>query len=201
MNDELTGQLAASGWRIPTALQSHLWLKTDHETVRVKGDVGLFTLTVPAKRLDILVGEGDNSTRLARLHWNADSLEWHGAIRLGGQVESLTVLQVGRQVVTAATVVGSLLKWRATPYVTAGRRGIHDVSPDSYDEGILADSETITTWIMPEDSPLSSMMESALLNNTRVWLRGQVAENNSPWYSEFAVPLVLERATLFADLR
>ncbi|MEL7235515.1 MAG: hypothetical protein AAGK74_13525, partial [Chloroflexota bacterium] len=65
MNDELSAQLTRIGYRIPTYLQPHLTIVTEHDTLKTEGEPGLFQLNVPAPELDLYAG-GEDGVLLRR---------------------------------------------------------------------------------------------------------------------------------------
>lgn len=201
MSNALTTHIASSGWKIPAYLQSHLYVETPHETVQAKGDVGLFTLTQATDTLDLVMG-GAGGTRIARLAWQHGGLGWRGDVRIGGMVDSMTLLTVNEQPLSAANVAGLLMKPNARPCVNAGKRGIADMEPMSYREGLfsLDDDEQLTTWVMPEGGGFAAMLESAMFNSSKVWMVGEVATEGSGLHTHFALPLVLQQLTVFSEM-
>ena len=66
-------------------------------------------------------------------------------------------------------------------------------------QGLADDvTESATTWLVGEESPLMSFAHDALLNGLRLWLIGKLAEEESGWDRFFGLPLMLESITVFA---
>lgn len=197
MNDELTGQL---GRIIPEYAQTALWLETDSGAVQTEGETGLFQLDVPAPALTLRWGHKAGPA-LARLKWQIDTLNWDGAVRVGGMVEAihLTALPALDTTIGVIHLTGRPLRMDAVAYPIASQRHTASYSPPDFLDSIVEDVEdSTTTWLVGDDSPLMSLAHDALTNNLRVWFTGQLAENDSGWEQMFALPLLLETVTLFA---
>lgn len=199
MNDELSGQLAAKGWRIPEYAQHMLWLESDSETVKVEGHAGLFELSVPAAKLCVRFGHPQGAV-LARLAWQPDNLGWSGRVRVGGFVDGLHMSHMGavEEFFGVIAFGGQPLKPGAALYARAAdRQQPIYTSPNFYD--LIDDEvpETTTTWITSEDSPLLTMAQDAMMNKSRVVFTGRLASNDN-WDKRLALPLMLESVTLFA---
>lgn len=199
MNDELTGQLTSNTWRIPQYLQNHLWIVTLSDTVRAEGDTGLFELSVPARTLAVHLA-GEAGPALALLSWEPDALGWDGQVQLGGMVESVTVQQAQGVPVSVVGLVGQPLIGQAAPYAGAAHRADADYTPPTFDDGLADTAEGFYTLLLPEDSPLAALLETALLNRVRVWVSGRIPADAEGWHPIVALPLILERVTLFAGL-
>ncbi len=198
MNDELSGQLAAAGYTLPGYAQGKLALHTEHDEVMVEGEQGLFTLTVPAPELRVVLGSGESALPLATLRWQPDNLDWRGQAGIGGSVEALTVLEVGGLPVTVLTVLGAPLLPDVTPYPVPGTPA--GAIPPAFADGVSDGEEHYYTFLAPEDSALVPLAENALMNRLNMWLHGRLAADEAGWHTLVALPLLLERGTLFAAL-
>lgn len=200
MNDELTGQLAVKGWRIPRYAQAHLWLTSEHDAVQPAGDSGIFELTMPAQRLVVRWGAEDGAP-LAVLPWQPDTLEWDGAVSLGGYVDSLHLTTDYSDEVALAILSfgGQPLRPGARLFPPASQRGRAPLSPPDYFRLIDDDyDEATTTWITTDDSPLLTAAQDALMNKLRVVFSGRLADDASGYAAVCALPLALGSVTLFA---
>lgn len=197
MNDELNAQLTAIGYKVPSYLRDKLTVVTDSDSVRAEGDSGLFTLTVPAQTLDLYTG-GEDGMALAQFRWQPDSLDWDGAVQVGGAVETLTIMEVGDMPITVLTVLGAPLVPGALPYAPVGATLPHE--PPTFEDGIMRAEEQFYTFLAPEDSSLVTLAENALMGRLRVWFVGRLADEAAGWHTVFALPILLERGTVFAGL-
>lgn len=200
MNDELTGQLARTGWQIPEYAWDALWLETDSGVYQAEGHQGLFQLDAPTEWVTVRWGH-EAGPALARLRWQADSLGWDGSVRIGGSLDAvhLTALPVTGEAICVLYVVGQPLLPTTSLYALpeARRQSAYD-APD-FLEGIADEvSESATTWLAGEESPLMSFAHDALLNGLRLWLSGRLADDESGWDRFFGLPLLVEAITLFA---
>jgi hypothetical protein len=199
MNDELTAQLAIYGYTLPDYARPHLRVVTEHDTVSVEGESGLFSLSVPAALLDVQFGVGEGPL-LRRFRWQPDSLEWDGRVRIGGTVEAITVTEFREVPIALLTVLGVPLIADAEAYIPATLRGTTNHAPPAFADGVIAADERFTTWLAPESSPLVAMAENALNNRLNVWVGGRLAPSAAGWQNVAALPLLLETATVFASL-
>jgi hypothetical protein len=201
MNDELSAQLAAKGWRVPDYAASALWIEADGQAVRTEGPTGLFTLNAPAAWVNVRWGHAAGAL-LARLRWQADNLNWNGRIRVGGYVDGLHLSQLGTggdEYFGVIAFGGQPLKPDTILYPGMTLR-THDVyvPPDFYK---LIDSdvpESTTTWIASDEGPLLTMAQDAMFNKTRVVFTGRLTTGADHWERLLALPLILETITLFA---
>jgi hypothetical protein len=196
MNDERTSQLAAN-WLLPPYAREMLWVESESGIVQTEGAQGLFQLTAPAQWVVVRWG-GAQGPALAQLRWRADSLEWDGAVRIGGFVDAMhltgepypiAVLQVG----------GQPLSYETSPYPGADQRAHVPYAAPSFADG-LADEveEGLTTWLAPDESPLLALAQDALVSKLRVYCFGHLADEDGHWHHYFALPVLLEAMTLFA---
>lgn len=199
MNDERSGQLTAD-WTIPKYARENLWIETETTLVQVEGEFGLFELEAPASHVTLRWCGGDGPA-LTQLRWQADNLGWQGSVAVGGYVDSLHMMAVpGTDLpIIVLYVGGHPLKATTLPYLSdRERRKIPYPTPD-FHTGLAAEiSESVTTWIVEEDSPLATLVHDALLNNMRLYVFGQLADDSSGWGEHFALPLLLEAVTLFS---
>lgn len=200
MNDE-NSALLVDHWLIPDYAQSMIWLQTDSEIVQTEGAQGLFTLHTPAQKLIVRWGGADGPA-LAVLRWQPDNLAWDGTIKIGGYVDSLHLTQFPDVEIPVGilAVGGQPLQPSILPYPPAvARARLPYTSPDFFAAVDDEVDETPLLWLLPEDSPLITMAENALLNKLRVWCFGRLAEQQSGWHQHIALPLLLEAITLFAS--
>jgi hypothetical protein len=200
MNDELSGQLTAEYWRIPEYAVDSLWLETESETLQTAGAAGLFELTVPAQALTLRWG-GERGPALARLGWQVDNLQWDGSVRIGGFVDALhmTTLERDEMALTVLFMGGQPLKPKSRPYPDMHARAQVPYAVPSFEDGIADEvPEDVTTWLAPEDSPLVTMAQDAMMNKLRIYCFGHIAPAVGGWHWHFGLPILLESITLFA---
>ncbi len=190
MNDQLSGQL---GGAIPAYARDLLWLESDSGVVKVEG--GLFTLAAPAQVLTLRWG-GANGPALTQLRWRADSLEWDGSVRIGGYIDAMHVTDLGEVPGTILHLGGQPLKPGIAGYPTRSARKHVPYPVPSFFDGIADEvTESVTTWIALEDSPVLALAQDALVSKLAVYCFGQLADR---WHEHFALPILLEGMTLFA---
>lgn len=200
MNDELSGQLTDADYLLPDYAQNSLWLQTETDSVQLEGENGLFELSTPAQHLYLRWGYAEGPV-LARLRWQADSLEWDGRVRIGGAVESLHLSEVADTELVIATLytIGQPLMPTAQPYATTAERKHSTYQAPAFLDDVDTDApDSFTTWLVAEDSPLLTMAQDAMMNKHRIWLHGKLADEGSGWDTLFALPLLLDGLTLFA---
>lgn len=198
MNDELRGQLT-SHWIIPQYARDALWIETAHEIVQTEGEHGLFELTTPARELT-LRWCGADGPALACLPWQPDTLEWDGMIALGGYLDAMHIAQLPGLDVTINLLYlgGHPLKPGVLPYIPHAQRQRVPYPIPEFHTGLASSiPESISTWLVAEDSALSTAAHAALVNNLRLYLFGRLCDERSGWGEHFALPIVLESATLF----
>lgn len=198
MNDELSGQLTTN-WRIPPYAQSCLWLESENEIVKVEGEYGLFNLNYPSQMLTLRWG-GTAGPALARLQWQADTLEWDGRIATGGYLDAIYVADQKREdtLMLLLYLGGYPLKQHYTPHPNAAQRGDLPYTKPDFHGGLASDmAESITTWLVQENSTLASICQDAITRNIRLYLFGSLANEDSGWGKHYALPLLLEGLTLF----
>jgi hypothetical protein len=200
MNDELSGQLTST-WKIPDYAREALWIESDSsESAQTEGEFGLFTLSAPASVINVRWGAEDGCI-LARLKWQADTLEWDGSARIGGYIDAIHLTEIPGSPVAIAVLFmgGQPLKPAFAPYPNAQQRLMIPPHNTDFHAGLAAEApESLTTWLVPEDSPLMTFTQDAMLQNTRLYCFGRLAEKESGWDRHFALPLLLESVTLFA---
>jgi hypothetical protein len=198
MNDELTGQLCA-GWKIPEFARDALWLETESEIIPCEGESGLFTLNEPASVLTVRWC-GAKGPALARLPWQPDNLGWSGRIGFGGYVDALHVTEIPGlpYSVMVIYVGGQPLKSTTMGYPNSAVRYQPPYPAPDFYSGLAADvTESITTWLVPDESPMALMSKDAIMNNLRLHFFGQIADDASGFSAHFALPLLLQAITLF----
>ncbi|MBK9748181.1 MAG: hypothetical protein IPO91_15590 [Chloroflexi bacterium] len=200
MNDALSGQLCAR-WTIPAYAQDMLWLTgNDGTAARVEGGKGLFTLAAPAEVLTLRWG-GEDGAPLTQIRWQVDSLEWDGAVRLGGFIDAMhitTIAQLPAPIVVL-TVGGQPLKPGVRPFSGAGERKRTPYPVPAFGDGIDDEvSEGVTTWIAFEDDAALTLAQDALVSKLRVYMYGRLAEQKTGLHELFALPITLEGMSLFA---
>ncbi|MDX1993845.1 MAG: hypothetical protein SF029_15770 [bacterium] len=198
MNDELSAQLTLN-WRIPTYARAALWIETDTGTVPLESEVGLFTLNYPAALLTLRWGSPDGPA-LARLPWKPDSLDWDGTVKMGGYVDAIHVTEIGgiSYPVTVIYMGGQPLKASTSGFPDAALRNRPPYPAPEFYAGLAAEvGQSATTWLVPDESPMAAMAQHAMMNNLRLYFFGRLADDNSGWAAHFALPLLLQAATLF----
>jgi hypothetical protein len=198
VNDELSGQLTST-WPIPSYAQDALWLASESEVVPTEGEYGLFTLSVPSQSLVVRWGGADGPA-LARMNWQADTLDWRGTVRMGGYVDAIHVTQIPNITypITVIFMGGQPLRDDMTGYPTGeGRSHIPYPAPEFY-SGLASDtSPSVTTWLVPDESPLAGLAQNAIMDNLRLHFYGRLASDESEWGAHFALPILLQSVTLF----
>jgi hypothetical protein len=191
MNDERSSQVT-SAWPIPAYAQTMLWVDSDSGAAQTEGRNGLFQLPAPAPTVIVRWGSADGPA-LVQLRWRTDSLDWDGAIRVGGFVDTMHL--TGEPYPIALLHVGGQpLRHDTLPYPGAGQRL---VAP-SFADGIADVDEGVTTWLAPDESPLLSLAQDALVSKLRVYCFGHLADEEAGWHTHFALPILVEAMTLFA---
>lgn len=194
MNDERSNQLT-SRWPIPAYGQGMLWVDSDSGAAQAEGAHGLFQLPSPAPTVVVRWGGADGPA-LAQLRWRADSLDWDGAVRVGGFIDAMHL--TGEPYPIAVLHVGGQpLRDDTLPYPGAHQRA-RVVAP-SFADGLAGEvEESMTTWLAPDDSPLLTLAQDALVSKLRVYCFGHLADEAGGWHTHFALPVLLDAMTLFA---
>lgn len=199
MNDERSGQLAASGWEIPEYLRNMLYLESDGSAAKVQGETGLFELSEPAQRL-ILRWGGATGPALNELRWQPDSLDWEGDVRLGGKIESIHVTETGEDFpLCIVTLNGVPLKAGYKPFSLARLVKHPPMSHNQNSVEMFALTKvepTISTWLVMFDNPMAEVVNQALLHNRHIHLFGTFAPEVLGWHNLITMPILLESATL-----
>ena len=177
-----------------------LWLTTEADAVRVEGAHGLFTLTAPADTLTLRWGGADGAA-LAQFRWQVDTLEWDGAVRVGGFIDSMhitTIPQLPAPIVVLH-VGGQPLKPGVKPFPALADRARTPYPIPSWGDGIDdAVDEGVTTWMAFDEDPALTLAQDALVSKLRVYCFGRLAGQRDGWHEHFALPIALEGMTLFA---
>ncbi len=197
MNDETSGQLT-NKWRIPDYAQGQLWVEGVGGAAQAEGAHGLFELSTSTPDVTIYWNNVHDGAALASLPWQPDSLEWDGSIKIGGYVDAIHLMEIPDVdlVVNVLYLGGQPLKPDIRPYPDAGYRGAI-TQPDFHACLVSEITESYTTWIVPEDSPLSQIAQDAMMNNLRLHCYGRLADDDSGWARFFGLPIVLEAMTIF----
>lgn len=199
MNDQLTGQLVLN-WAIPEYARDMLWVEGEGGAARAEGVKGLFTLPTVTSEVTIRWGSADGPA-LARLPWRADSLEWDGAVRIGGFIDAMHIAASGDadSALVVLQVGGQPLKPDAAPFTAGSRRGAVPYPVPGFFDGV-DDSveETYTTWIATDDSPVLTLAQDALVSKMRVWCFGRLTAEKARWHERFALPIWLSEMTMFS---
>jgi hypothetical protein len=198
MNDERSTQLSQGRWNIPRYAQAALWVQADHgECVRPEGPQGLLSFGAPAALLALRWGSAQGPV-LRLLAWQSDSLGWRGEVCVGGLVETIHYTAWDDELLACLSISGQPLWPRLAPFWGAAQRGQALPMPDFY-EGFPQDEDfQMTTWLAPAESPFLPSLETALSQQTPLYLFGRLAEEDTPWPQHFALPIVLEALTLFS---
>lgn len=196
MNDQCSGQLT-SDWRIPAYAQAMLWLESESGVVQAQGINGLFQLAAPSQTVVVRWG-GAEGPALAQLRWRADSLDWDGSARIGGFVDALHLTDQPHPI-AVLSVGGQPLKADTPPYPPARERARVPYAAPAFADGLAEEvEEGLTTWLAPDDSPLLTLAQDALVSKLRVYCFGRLAAEDGGWHEHFALPILLEAMTLFA---
>jgi hypothetical protein len=109
-------------------------------------------------------------------------------LHLTGEPYPVAVLSVG----------GQPLRYDAVPYLSAGERTRVPYAAPSFADGLAEEvEEGLTTWLTPDDSPLLTLAQDALVSKLRVYCFGRLAEKDGGWHEHFALPILLEAMTVF----
>jgi hypothetical protein len=198
MNDETSGQLTNT-WRLPDYAQGHLWVEGVSGAAVAEGEYGLFDLPGPTPYVTVYWGAVDKGSALVCLPWQPDSLEWGGQVGVGGYVDALHFTEIHEldYAINILYVGGQPLRHDLKPHATGADRGEPISAPD-FHSGLMSDGrETVTTWLVPDNSPLTAVAQDAMMNNLRLHCFGRLARARSGWNKFFALPIVLEALTVF----
>src|SRR5690606_24124185 len=142
-------------------------------------DYGLFQLSVPASMLALRWATVEGPI-LAQLPWLADCLEWNGQVCAGGYVDAVHT-DTGKGI-AIITLGGQPLKPITRPYLDPQARTRTPYRRPEFHASIAAElPETITTWIVPYDSPLVDQAQRAMIHNLRMHLWGRLADDHEGW--------------------
>ena len=194
------GKLVASNWAIPRYGQGLLWLESRSGLVQPKGEHGLFTLETFTPNLVLRWGKQDGPA-LAHLPYREETLGWDGAVRIGGYIDALYMTEIPGLDFPIMLVYlgGQPLKHHHNPYPAAAMRTQTPFPTPDFYVGLAAEvPETITTWLVAEHSPLSTLAHDAMVNNLRLYCFGRLAEEAGGWHNYFALPILLEAIMVFA---
>ncbi|MCS6836281.1 MAG: hypothetical protein NZ750_09720 [Anaerolineae bacterium] len=199
MDDERSTQLAQDRWSVPRYAQSALWAQAEHgECVRAEGPQGLLSFSVPPSLLALRWGSAQGPI-LRLLSWQSDSLGWRGEVRIGGLIETIHYAAWDDgQLLACLSVSGQPLWPRVAPFWGAGQRSAPQPMPDFYEGFPQEEDFQMTTWLVPGESPFLPTLETALGQQTPLYLFGRLAQDATPWPAHFALPIILEAMTLFS---
>lgn len=220
--NQLTGQVCAPGYSLPTWAQDHLTLTLwdrdagpDRAIVGgpVTGPDGRFTLPLPdeAALQMAMVGHGEGPQHIVSVGWGADSnpalaelpwqddgqLGWDGTVRLTGFVEQLHLLEWGGMPLSVLEVVGHTLPhtYRRLPPLPLPPLGDRHGLNTTIRH--LEDSpEQVWYALADPDSPLAALTQDALVSSLRVVAYCSLGEYDAYWHDLVNVPLVLDSLTL-----
>ena len=197
MNDERNGQLTAD-WLIPEYAQGMLWLESETgDVVPAEGENGLFTLDMPSPLLTLRWG-GLEGLALAQLRWQPDTLEWDGRVKLGGYVDALHVTELDGTPIAVMTIGGQALRADYHAYPGRVQRAQVPYPFPDFDAALSIVGDAATTWLAPDDSPLTALAQDALVSKLPVHVYGRLSDEEDGWHNYIALPLLLESLTLFA---
>jgi hypothetical protein len=198
MSDRLNGRLT-SDWIIPRYARDSLWLESPAGTVRAAGEHGSFQLREVSPQV-ILRWSASAGPALAQLEWRPETLGWDGSVQMGGYVDAMHYTEI-RGVMSPITILymgGQPLKQNLVPYPSDRTRAhVRHYTPD-FHTGLVAQlPEAVTTWLVPDTSPLARVARDAMVHNLRAYFFGRLADDDSGWGNHFGLPLMLEAITLF----
>jgi len=197
MGDVMITNTLCDSWRLPTYAESYVQLATSAgDTLPMTGAHGTFNIDAKADTLTVLWGDAP----LSQLAWQDTSLDWTGAVRLGGFVTAIHFAHLAQLEMDLAvmTVEAYPLKPDVKPYLSASHRDNFPYAPADFLSGIDDDqSEGVTTWLADMDSPLVGLMQDAMNQAHRVYAFGQLASDEQGWHHLFALPILLESVTTF----
>ena len=198
MNDELSGQLTQD-WAIPTYAQPMLYVQGEGDAMPIEGRTGLFMLDVASPLITIRWGGADGAA-LTQIRWQPDSLEWDGSACIGGYVDAIHLTQTVDMPMNILYLGGHPLLQEIKPYVASTFRKESPNFKPNFNRGLATNlKETYTTWLLPQDSPLIHTAQLALIHNFRVHFYGHLVDEDSLWWKQFALPIMLEAITVFSS--
>ena len=198
MTHTQTIALAAPDWEIPLYAQDKLWIAGNQGSVRAQGAQGRFAPDESSTRLT-LRWDGAEGVVLAQFPRRPETLGWKGTIAAGGYIDALHVTELPGLDTPVMVIFldGQPLQHNLSPWPAAAARAPY-TAPDFFD-GLIADfPEQITTWLVSAESALAALAHDVLTNNLRLYCFGQLAAEAGGWHKHFALPILLDSATLFA---
>lgn len=196
-----TLQLTHARYRLPHYAQGAIWATTVTEAAPVDGAEGTIALAAPDRHL-ILRWQAQDGPALVSLVWQGETPAWEGSVRVGGYADAihLCALPNTGEYVHMLYLGGQPLQYRPSSLSRAHNHlNLLGRSPDFHHRMALDLSETVTTWLIPQNSPLAQQITTAMLSNARMHLFGRLAEDNHPYADYFMMPLILEAVTLFSS--
>jgi hypothetical protein len=199
MNDALNAQLASS-WTIPPYARDLLWVESESGVAQAEGAKGLFTLPAPAEVLTIRWGSADGSP-LVQLRWQPDSLNWDGAVRIGGFIDAMHVAELPDldTPLFILTIGGQPLRPNITPFPDTAQRQLPIAAPDFSAAVAEEVDEAFTIWAALDESPTLAFAQDALVSKMRVHCYGHLTDQKWGWHEFLALPIALEGMTLFGS--
>jgi hypothetical protein len=183
---------------IPAYAQSKLFVQGDTETVSVIGNQGMYQFATAPSVLLTLRWLDATGAALYVFEPQQESVAWDGQICVGGYIDAMhsyhaggdkwiTLLYLGGQPVQSADIPGSI---RSQAILSDHNSDFH--------RGLASHlHETVTTWLVGSQSPLVAQAQAAMFRNARVHLFGQLASDDDPMVTQFALPLRLKAMTIF----
>jgi hypothetical protein len=188
-----------SNWIIPPYARDCLWLVGDSDAVvQVQGEQGDFEFARPQSTVTVH-WSGKDGPALAALSWQPDGLGWDGSVGTGGYLDAMHVTQMSGFVspLTVFYMGGQPLKIHVRPQHLHQAMRTHVPYPSAdFHSGVAADiRDSVTTWIVVDDSRLASVAQNAMIQNLRLHFWGRLADNGLD--AHFALPLLLQAVTVF----
>ncbi len=200
MNDEIRNQLTDT-WHIPVYAQPYLWVEGLSGAGRAEGIHGEFELPSECPEVTVYWRDVHTGAALAHLAYKPGNLGWDGRVRVGGYVDAVHITEVAHAELTVAVIHlgGQPLLHDIQPYATPRNRASASFVPDFHAALDSNTAETFSTWIAPEDSPLTRIAYDSMLNNLRLHCFGRLADDENGWGGMFALPIMLESITVFGS--
>lgn len=184
-------------WALPSYAQPHITVNTQQQQqLHVNDAQGTVTLNHTPDVITI----SWHTAPLTQLRWGSMPHNWDGSVRLGGFVTAIHFTHLAQFEVDLAimTVEAYPLKPEAQPYLSATNRAQVPYIATDYLDGIDdTQPEGVTTWLADIDSPLVGLMQDAMNQAHRVYVFGQLADEEQGWHQLFALPILLQSVTTF----
>jgi hypothetical protein len=184
-------------WALPSYAQPHITVNTQQQQqLHVNDAQGNITLNHTPDVITVAW----HRAPLTQLQWGTTPHYWDGSVRLGGFVTAIHFTHIAEFEVDLAimTVEAYPLKPTTQPYQSAANRAQAPYAPTDCLDGIDdTQPEGVTTWIADIDSPLVGLMQDAMNQAHRIYVFGQLADEEQGWHHLFALPILLESVTTF----